>query len=68
MCKRIFQVLNTRLHAPVWEFVDELEGWVEDGYVNAAVWQRLQKHVSRDIISNFKRPTENRSTQMTGKS
>ena len=45
-------MLSTRLQPnyTVADLVEELGEWIEDGYVDTAVWKRLQNHVSGDVL------------------
>ena len=48
-------MLSTRLQSyyTVEDLVEELGEWIEDGYVDTAVWKRLQNHVSGDVLPTF---------------
>ena len=48
-------MLSTRLQTnyTVADLVDDLGEWIEDGYVDTAVWKRLQNHVSGDALPTF---------------
>ena len=35
------------------DLVEELGEWIEDGYVDTAVWKRLQNHISGDVLPTF---------------
>ena len=45
-------MLSTKLQPnyTVANLVNDLENWIEEGYVNEAVWEALQKDVSADVL------------------
>ena len=63
-------MLNTRLRSgyTVADLVDELGEWIEDGYVNTAVWKRLQNCVSSDVLPTFSMRARLRSTSGSSES
>ena len=43
--------------------MDDLENWIEEGYVNTAVWKALQRFVSADVLPTLpKKPRLDEAT------
>ena len=35
------------------DFVNEVKAWIEEGYVDSAVWKRFQNFISLDVLPTF---------------
>ena len=52
----------------VQNLVEEVRNWVEEGYVESAVWKRLQNCVVKDILPTFSEISELRQRSLSSES
>ena len=72
-CFPLCQVLHTWLlpHLPdytVKDLIEDVRDWVEEGYVDSAVWKRLQNCVVKDVLPTFSERTELRQRSLSSES
>ena len=50
------------------DLIDDVRDWVEEGYLDSAVWRRLQNCVAKDILPTFSEIKELRQRSMSSES